>query len=67
MDYWIYFALAAAAIAIYAMVDISMRRFPLNRKLIWFPIVVLIPFFGPLAYYIKRKSMIRNIKAENEA
>lgn len=64
MDNHIYFALVAAALGIYGMVDISMRPFPINRKMIWFPIVVLIPVIGPLLYFFNRKSITR-VKEEN--
>lgn len=58
MDNHIYFALIAAALAIFAMVDISMRHMPLNKKMLWFPIVVLLPVIGPIVYYIRRKSLV---------
>jgi len=64
MDYYIYFALVAAAIAIYAMVDISMRNLPINQKMIWFPIAVLIPIIGPMAYFLRRRSILEKAKEE---
>ena len=57
MDTYLYFALIAAALAIYAMVDISMRRYPMEKKMLWFPIVVLVPLVGPIVYYARRKSI----------
>lgn len=66
MDNYIYFALVAAAMAIYAMVDITMRDFPLDKKMIWFPIAVLIPLIGPLAYFLKRRKIMENAKEKAE-
>ena len=62
MDNYIYFALVAATLAIYAMVDISMRNFSINKKMIWFPIVVLLPLIGPLTYFVRRRSILEKAK-----
>ena len=61
MNTQLYAALVAAALAIYAMVDLSMRRFPLKIKMVWFPIIILVPLLGPLLYYWRRRAMMQNI------
>ena len=42
------------SLAIFAMVSISMSGMSKEKKMIWFAIVVLVPFIGPVVYYIKR-------------
>jgi len=56
MDWLI--GLIAAAIAIYAMVDLSLKSYTLKVRMIWFPIVILIPIIGPLVFYSMRKKLI---------
>ena len=50
--------LIAAAIAIYAMVDLSLKNHTLKVRMIWFPIVILIPIVGPLVYYGMRNQLL---------
>ncbi|MEQ9404077.1 MAG: PLDc N-terminal domain-containing protein [Cyclobacteriaceae bacterium] len=56
---WLIIGIVGASIAIYAMVDISMKSVSRKNRLIWFPIIIMIPIIGPLAYYYKRKSLIQ--------
>ncbi len=49
--------LIVVTIAIYAMIDISNRNIRTKTKLIWFPIVVLMPLLGPLFYFLMRRSL----------
>lgn len=57
MNIWIFIGVFAAAVAVYAMINILMARFSTNKKMLWFAIVVLIPLVGPLAYLFSRKSI----------
>ncbi|MEQ9468061.1 MAG: PLD nuclease N-terminal domain-containing protein [Ekhidna sp.] len=57
MDSWIIISIFAAAIAIYSMIDILQSRISLNRKMVWFAVVVIIPLIGPLVYLLKRKAI----------
>ena len=52
MSNWIYLAVFAVAIAIYAMINILMVRFSTYKKMCWFAIVTLIPVLGPLVYFL---------------
>lgn len=45
-------------LAIYSMIDVANRSISLKNKVIWFPVVVLIPFFGPALYFLIRKKII---------
>lgn len=45
-------------VAIYAMIDIANRSISLKNKVIWFPVVVLIPLFGPLFYFVFRRNLV---------
>lgn len=58
MNYQLYFAILAAALAIHSMIDILMKSWPVKVRLIWFALVVLLPAIGPLAYYVKRRALI---------
>jgi uncharacterized membrane protein YhaH (DUF805 family) len=58
MDYWMYISLLAAAIAVYAMVDILMARIANNRKMVWFALIVIIPIVGPMIYLLKKRSLV---------
>lgn len=58
MDYQLYLAILAAALAIHSMIDILMKSWPVKLRMTWFAAVVLLPVIGPLAYYIRRKSLI---------
>ncbi len=60
MNIWVYVSVFAAAIAIYAMINILMARFSTNKKMIWFAVVVLVPLLGPLIYLLNRKSIDAN-------
>lgn len=62
MDYWIYVGVFAVAVAVYAMINILMARFPNNKKMLWFAIVVLVPIVGPLAYLFSKKSIEERAK-----
>lgn len=62
MSNWIYLGVFAAAIAIYAMINILMGQFSNNKKMLWFAIVVLIPVLGPLVYLFSRKAIEANSK-----
>lgn len=57
MNYWLYISLFAAAIAVYAMINILMTRMSNNKKMLWFVLVVVLPIVGPLIYLLKRKSI----------
>ncbi|MEP1095618.1 MAG: PLDc N-terminal domain-containing protein [Cyclobacteriaceae bacterium] len=54
---WLILGIVGAAIAIFAMVDLSLRSYTRKIRLIWYPIVILVPIIGPLAYYLIRKSL----------
>ncbi len=54
---WLIIGLVGASIAIYAMVDLSMRSYTKKTRMIWFPVVILIPILGPLFYFLNRKSL----------
>lgn len=56
MDQWLIISVFAAAVAVYAMVDILMIRM-YKKKAIWFAIVVLIPIVGPILYLLKKKKL----------
>lgn len=45
------------SIAIYAMIDIVNRSIRTKTKIIWFPIVVLIPLIGPVCYFFLRRNL----------
>lgn len=51
---WIIVGVVVVALAIYAMVSVSMSNMPKEKKMVWFAFVVLVPFIGPVVYYIKR-------------
>ena len=57
MDQWLIISVFAAAVAVYAMVDILMIRMSYKKKAIWFAIVVLIPIVGPILYLLKKKKL----------
>jgi hypothetical protein len=40
------------AIAIYAMIGVSMSNMTQGRKMTWFAIVVLLPLVGPILYFV---------------
>lgn len=50
--------LIVVAIAIYAMISISMSGMTKEKKMIWFALVVLVPFVGPVLYYIRRPDQL---------
>ena len=58
MNYQLYIATVAAALAIHSMIDILMKTWPVKVRIIWFALVVLLPILGPLAYYIRRKGLM---------
>ena len=58
MNYELYIAVLAAALAIHSMIDILMKAWPVKVRIIWFAVVVLLPVVGPLAYYIRRRALI---------
>ncbi len=58
MNYQLYIAIVAAALAIHSMIDILMKTWPVKVRIIWFALVVLIPILGPLVYYIRRKGLM---------
>lgn len=60
MSYWLYIALFAAAVAVYAMVDILMTQISYNKKMVWFAIIVLLPIVGPMIYLFKKKSLAQS-------
>ncbi len=59
MSYWLTLSIFAAAVAIISMVNILFSHLDSNRKMIWFAIVTLVPIVGPLVYFMKRKSLLR--------
>lgn len=58
MDYWLYISLFAAAVAVYAMINILMTRMSNSKKMLWFVLVVLVPILGPIIYLVMRKSIV---------
>jgi len=52
--FWIVLGVVIVSLAIYAMVSISASHMERQKKIAWFAIVVLIPFVGPLAYFLLR-------------
>lgn len=60
MSYWLYIALFAAAVAVYAMVDILMTQISYNKKMVWFAIIVLLPIVGPMIYLFRKKSLAQS-------
>ncbi|MEQ6168810.1 PLD nuclease N-terminal domain-containing protein [Ekhidna sp. MALMAid0563] len=58
MNYWLYISLFAAAIAVFAMVNVLLARMSNNKKALWFTLVVIFPIVGPLIYLLKRKSIV---------
>ena len=57
MNSWIIISIFAATIAIYSMLDVLRSRLPLNRKMVWFAVVVIFPILGPVVYLLKRKAI----------
>ena len=57
MNYWIYFSIFVAALAIISMINVLMIRMSRNRKMLWFAIVTLVPVVGPIVYWFKRRSL----------
>jgi hypothetical protein len=45
------FGIIAAAMAIWALVDIFKSNMPTNKKIIWLAISILIVFIGPILYF----------------
>lgn len=60
MNIWVYIGVFAVAVAVYAMINILMARFSINKKMIWFAIVVLVPVVGPLIYLFSKRSIEKN-------
>lgn len=56
MEYAI-LGVVVVSIAIYAMIDIANRSIRTKTKIIWFPVVVLLPLLGPLVYFFMRRSL----------
>lgn len=50
------FALVAAAFAIWALISVAQSKLSNKLKVIWFAIVILIPFVGPLFYWFRYKN-----------
>jgi len=59
MNYWIVLSIFVASLAIVSMINVLMIRISLNKKMAWFAIVALIPILGPLVYWLKRRSLVR--------
>jgi len=57
MDYWIYIAIFAAAIAIFSMINVLLNRMSVSKKMFWFALVTLVPILGPLFYLWKRNDL----------
>lgn len=57
MNYWIYIATFAAAIAIFGMINVLLNRMGRHQKMVWFAIVTLVPIVGPLVYLWRRNSL----------
>ncbi len=57
---WLIIGIIGASIAIFAMVDLALRSYTRKIRVIWYPIVILLPIIGPLAYYFMRKSLSRS-------
>ncbi|MEO9872023.1 PLD nuclease N-terminal domain-containing protein [Ekhidna sp.] len=62
MSNWTYLAVFAAAIAVYSMINILMASFSINKKMVWFAIVALIPILGPLVYLFSKTAIEANSK-----
>ncbi len=45
-------AVVTVALAIFSMMNVAMSNMSKNRQMIWFAIVVLIPFVGPIMYFV---------------
>ncbi|MDQ2180446.1 PLDc N-terminal domain-containing protein [Marinifilum sp. D714] len=48
----ILFSLLALLLPLIAIIDILRSEFTNNNKLIWVLVVLLLPFFGPILYFI---------------
>jgi len=57
MDYWIYISIFGAAVAIFSMINILMSHMAVNRKILWFTLVVVFPIVGPMIYLWKRNTL----------
>lgn len=57
---WLLIGIVGAAIAIFAMVDLSLKSYTRKTRMIWYPIVILIPILGPALYYFMRRTLSRN-------
>lgn len=54
---WLLIGLIGGTVAIYAMVDLAMSRASNKQKMIWFPVLILVPILGPIFYFINRKAI----------
>lgn len=59
MNYWLFISLFAAALAVYAMINILMTRMSNRKKMLWFALAVLLPIVGPIIYLLKREAIAR--------
>ena len=62
MNYWIFISVFAAAVAVYAMIDILRARIHNHRKMVWFAIIVIFPIVGPMIYLLKKRSLVEPVK-----
>ncbi|WP_421765102.1 PLD nuclease N-terminal domain-containing protein [Ekhidna sp.] len=60
MNIWLIFAVFAAALVVFAMIDILRVRMSNNKKIIWFIVVVVLPVIGPLVYLMRKSSLIES-------
>lgn len=50
------FAVIAASMAVWAIIDVIRSSMEMNKRMIWITVVILFPLVGPLIYYFKGKS-----------
>ncbi|SMD31961.1 Phospholipase_D-nuclease N-terminal [Reichenbachiella faecimaris] len=51
----IIFALIASAFAIWALIAVANSKLSTNKKILWFALIILVPFIGPIAYWFRYK------------
>lgn len=55
MNIWVFISVIAVALAIYSMIDVLRVRIAVNKKMIWFALVVIVPILGPLVYMFRKE------------
>ena len=46
------------ALTIYSMIDVLRTRMSVEKKMLWFALVVLFPVVGPFIYLVRKKSIV---------